>query len=182
MEKDIHRDVSDVSAAVLGGTEGGRRPTGVPPNTAAAGGDRAELSIGRPGGSLDAAGTPDAEVLERPVRRRFAAEYKLRILREADASEVPGQLGALLRREGLYASHLTTWRRQRDQGAWAALNPKRRGRKTEPVHPLAAENERLRRENERLASRLKQAETIIDVQKKICDILGLIPTSIERSI
>jgi transposase-like protein len=161
---------------------GGSPAGGAPPPPAAAVGDRAEFSIGRSLGSLDAAATPDAEVLERPVRRRFAAEFKLRILREADACQEPGQLGALLRREGLYASHLTTWRRQRDQGALAALKPKRRGRKTEPVHPLAAENQRLRHENERLATRLKQAETIIDVQKKICDILGLIPTSIERSI
>jgi transposase-like protein len=123
------------------------------------------------------AATPDAQVLEKPVRRRFAADYKLRVLREADACGQFGQLGALLRREGLYASHVTTWRRQRDAGALDALKPKRRGRQPEPVSPLVAQNERLRRENERLAARLKQAETIIEVQKKVCEILGLAPTT-----
>jgi transposase-like protein len=72
---------------------------------------------------------PDPAVPERPVRRRFTAEYKLRILREADRSPGPGQLGALLRREGLYSSHLTTWRKQREEGTLAGLRPKRRGRK-----------------------------------------------------
>jgi transposase-like protein len=111
-------------------------------------------------------------------------------VREADACAQAGQLGALLRREGLYASHLTTWRRQRDVGALAALKPQRRGRKPQTVSPLTADNERLRRENERLTARLKQAETIIDVQKKVSELLGLTPTppsptpnspSIERS-
>jgi transposase-like protein len=121
-------------------------------------------------------------VPEKPVRRRFSAEYKLRILREAEACQQHGELGALLRREGLYSSHLTTWRQQRDQGALDALKAKRRGRKPQPINPLAAENERLRRENERLAARLKQAETIIDVQKKVSEILGVtLPTSTERS-
>ena len=94
--------------AVVGGTEGGRSPTGVPPTTRG----------GRGPGGLLAAGSgqavPDPAVPEKPVRRRFTAEYKLRILREADRCTQPGQLGALLRREGLYSSHLTTWRRQRD--------------------------------------------------------------------
>jgi transposase-like protein len=106
----------------------------------------------------------------------------LRILREAEACQQHGELGALLRREGLYSSHLTTWRQQHDQGALDALKAKRRGRKPQPINPLAAENERLRRENERLAARLKQAETIIDVQKKVSEILGVtLPTSTERS-
>jgi transposase-like protein len=124
----------------------------------------------------------DVEVLERPMRRRFAAEYKLRVLGEADGCREPGQLGALLRREGLYASHLTAWRRQRDAGALAALTPKRRGRKPQPIHPLALENEHLRRQNERLATRLRQAETIIDVQKKVSEILALSPPASERNI
>ena len=116
---------------------------------------------------------PDPAVPEKPVRRRFTAEYKLRILREADRCTQPGQLGALLRREGLYSSHLRTWRQQRDRGTLAALAPKRRGRKPAPDAPLIAENERLKRENQRLAEKLRQAETIIAVQKKLSEILGI---------
>jgi transposase-like protein len=107
------------------------------------------------------------------VRRRFPAEYKLRILREADGCLQPGQLGALLRREGLYSSHLTTWRQQREEGTLAGLTPKRRGRKANPDAPLIAENERLKRETQRLAAKLRQAETIIEVQKKLSEILGI---------
>jgi transposase-like protein len=111
--------------------------------------------------------------LEKPVRRRFTAEYKLRILHEADHCTASGQLGALLRREGLYSSLLSTWRQQRDQGTLAGLTPKRRGRKANPDAPLIAENERLKRETERLAAKLRQAETIIEVQKKLSEILGI---------
>ena len=152
--------------AVAGGTEGGRSPTGVPPATVAALG-------------LPAAGNgkliPDPAVAEKPVRRRFTAEYKLRILHEADRSTAPGELGALLRREGLYSSLLSTWRRQRDEGTLAGLTPKRRGRKANPDAPLIAENERLKRETQRLAAKLRQAETIIEVQKKLSEILGIPP-------
>lgn len=123
---------------------------------------------------------PDPEVSARPVRRRFTAEYKRRILREADRCN-PGGIAALLRREGLYSSHLTTWRRQGEQGEIDGLTPRQRGRKAVPRNPLAAENEGLRRENERLQKRLRQAETIIDVQKKLCDILGLTVPPIEQN-
>ncbi len=116
---------------------------------------------------------PDPGVLEKPVRRRFTAEYKLRILGEADRSTESGQLGAVLRREGLYSSHLTAWRKQRSEGTLAGLEPKRRGRKTSPDAPLIAENERLQRDNQRLTVRLRQAETIIEVQKKLSEILGI---------
>jgi transposase len=151
--------------AVAGGTEGGRSPTGVPPATVVA-------ATGAPG-TGDGRPIPDPAVLEKPVRRRFTAEYKLRILQEADRSTAPGQLGALLRREGLYSSLLSTWRKQRDQGTLAGLSPKRRGRKANPDAPLIAENQRLMRETQRLAVKLRQAETIIEVQKKLSEILGI---------
>jgi transposase-like protein len=151
--------------AVAGGTEGGRSPTGVPPATAAASAP-GERTLG------NGKRIPDPAVPERPVRRRFTAAYKLRILREADESE-PGQLGALLRREGLYASHLTAWRRQRNEGTQAGLAPKRRGRKASPDASLIAENARLQRENQRLTAKLRQVETILEVQKKLSEILGI---------
>lgn len=113
------------------------------------------------------------EVPEKPVRRRFDAAYKLRILEEADRCTQPGELGQLLRREGLYSSHLSTWRRQREEGTLQGLQPKKRGRKAKRKDRLATENEQLRRENERLAQRLRQAETIIEVQKKVSEMLGI---------
>jgi len=116
---------------------------------------------------------PDPEVVATPTRRRFTAEEKLRILKLADACTVVGSLGALLRAEGLYSSHLTTWRRQRTEGVRSALTPQKRGRKAAAQHPLRAENETLRKENARLSTRLKQAELIIDVQKKVSEILGI---------
>lgn len=126
----------------------------------------------------------NAEVPEKPKRRRFDAAYKLRMLEEADRCTEPGQLGELLRREGLYSSHLTTWRRQRDEGVLQGLEPQRRGRKSKRKDPAALENERLQRENQRLAERLRQAETIIEVQKKVSEMLGnplSSPESDERS-
>jgi transposase-like protein len=116
---------------------------------------------------------PDPEVRERAARRRFTAEYKLQVLREADQCAGVGEVGALLRREGLYSSHLTTWRRQREHGALVALAPKKRGRPATPVSPLARRVAELERDNARLERRLKQAEAIIDAQKKLCEILGL---------
>lgn len=116
---------------------------------------------------------PATEVPEKPVRRRFSAEYKLRILEEADGCTEQGQLGELLRREGLYSSLLSTWRRQRDEGVLAGLAPKRRGRKAKPKNPLAEENARLQRENRRLTEKLRQAELIIDVQKKVSEMLNI---------
>ena len=113
---------------------------------------------------------PDPEVPEKARRRRFSAEYKLAILREVDACTEPGQIGALLRRERLYSSHLVDWRRQRDAGALEAL-ARTRGRK--PTDPMQAEVERLRRANERLATRLAQAEKIIQIQGKVSELLGI---------
>jgi transposase len=147
-----------------------------------------EQAVAAPGAGVPEAPTaagakpiPDPAVPEKPVRRRFTAEYKLRVLREADRSTEPNQLGALLRREGLYSSHLNTWRRQRDAGALAGLKPKRRGRKARITDPLIAENERLQRENQRLAKKLRQAETIIEVQKKLSEVLGITPPPSDSS-
>ena len=117
--------------------------------------------------------TPSTEVLEKPVRRRFTAQYKLRILAQADRCAEMGQLGELLRREGLYSSLLSTWRRQRDEGVLAGLTPKRRGRKAKPKNPLAEKMARIERENERLKTKLRQAELVIDVQKKVSEILNI---------
>ena len=116
---------------------------------------------------------PNPEVPDKPVRRRFTAEYKLRILTLADSCTDAGSLGTLLRREGLYASNLNTWRYQRERGILSGLTPKKRGRKESLRNPLVAENEKLRRENARITKRLRQAEIIIDVQKKVSQILGI---------
>ena len=123
----------------------------------------------------------DPEVPEKKARRKFTAKYKLQILQEADTSTQPGQLGALLRREGLYSSNLTTWRRQREEGLLDALSPKKRGRKEKEKNPLAPKVAELERENERLRKKLRKAEIIIDVQKKISEILGIAqPSEKER--
>jgi transposase-like protein len=113
---------------------------------------------------------PDAEVVPKAKRRSFSPAYKLLILEEADRCTEPGQIGALLRREGLYSSNLTTWRRQRRQGQLKGLTPKKRGPK-----PDAREQElaALRREKEQLERRLEKAETIIAFQKKLSRLLGL---------
>lgn len=141
-----------------GETEGGRRPTGVSP-----------LS----GPDQNFANRPaDPEVTEIVKRRKHTAAYKLRILSEADACAEQGQLGALLRREGLYHSNLTTWRRQREEGMLQGLSQKR-GRKKKAVNPLAKRLEELERENNQLRKKLSQAELIIDFQKKISEILGI---------
>ena len=111
---------------------------------------------------------------ERPKRRAFTAEYKLRIVREADAavtSGVEGAVGELLRREGLYSSHLTEWRKQRDRGSLAGLAAKTRGPKARK-NPLADEVARLQRENERMQAELAKANTVIDVQRKVAALLG----------
>lgn len=115
---------------------------------------------------------PNPEVIADAKRRRFTLEYKLRILKEADAAKAtPGGVGALLRREGLYSSHLTTWRHEREAGVRQALTPKVRGPK--PKHdPQQEELQRLRRENARLTDALSKAELIIDVQKKVGSLLG----------
>ena len=113
-----------------------------------------------------------SEVAEKTVRRRFTTAYKLQIVEEADRCTESGQLGELLRREGLYSSQLSQWRRLRDAGT---LGVARRGRKGRANKKEADEVARIKRENKRLSERLRQAEAIIDVQKKVCEMLG-IPT------
>ena len=108
-------------------------------------------------------GVPDPEVSEQAKRRRFTAEYKLRIVREADACKGDGDVAALLRREGLYSSHLSSWRRQRDEVAKAGLASRKRGRKAKAEDPRVKE---LERENARLQRRLARVETMLEVQKK----------------
>jgi transposase-like protein len=130
-------------------TEGGRRPTVV---------------------SAPPASSP--ELGERPRRRTFTAADKLRILRQVDDAG-PGGIGAILRREGLYSSLLTDWRRQRDAGAYEALKAVRRGPKPAVLHPLAAEHAQLQRENKSLTLRLQRAEAVIEIQKKVASLLGL---------
>ena len=144
-------------------------------------GERSETS--RNGGAsipLAAAGPTDPEVSAKAVRRRFSAAYKRSILAEADRGG-PGAVAGILRREGLYSSHLTTWRKQRESGEIVGLEPRKRGKKPAPKNPLSGEVRRLERENRRLQKRLRQAEIIIDVQKKLCDVLGLTVPPIEQS-
>lgn len=112
---------------------------------------------------------PKTEVVAKAKRKQFSAAEKLRILREVDACQGAGEIGALLRREGIYSSYLTTWRRQRERGELDGLAPQRRGPKPDPQ---AAEIAQLKRENERLQKRLQQAELIIDFQKKAAQLFG----------
>jgi len=116
---------------------------------------------------------PDPEVAKQPTRRSFTAEYKRRILKEADAAKEPGEVGALLRREGLYSSHLTTWRQARERGELAGLAPRQRGPKTIEEMVPAGKVKRLERENTRLKQELEKAQLIIDFQKKLSEMLGI---------
>jgi len=140
-----------------GSPEGARRATGGDPSSA-------KTPIFSP---------PDSEVTGKRPRRKFTAKYKLRMLKKADVCTEPGQLGVLLRQEGLYSSNLTTWRKQRNEGLLIAMSPKKRGRKAQPKNSLASEVARLQNENQKLKNKLKQAELIIDAQKKISEILGI---------
>lgn len=116
---------------------------------------------------------PDPEVAPKAKRRRFSAAYKKRILKEYDACTEPGEKGALLRREGIYSSYITTWKRQQRSRGLDGLKAKKRGPRTDPKEERIS---RLEKENERLRERLEQAELIIDVQKKVSQILGLSET------
>ena len=118
---------------------------------------------------------PDSEVVPAAQRRRFTAGEKLRILEEAEACSKPGEIGALLRREGVYSSYLSRWRQARDRGQLTALDLQKRGPKSSSDAALRREVARLQRENERLQTRLDQAEAIIEVQKKLSQLLGPSP-------
>jgi transposase-like protein len=115
----------------------------------------------------------EVEVVAKVERRRFTAEYKLRVLQEADRCKQPGEIGALLRREGLYWSNLVTWRKQRGSGELVGLRGKRRGPKRREKNPLANRVRELERENARLKRRAERAEGIVELQKKVSEILGI---------
>ncbi len=123
-------------------------------------------------GKRSAAAPPDPEVVDKPTRRRFAPSYKQRIVEEADRCTEPGEVGRLLRREGLYSSHLTTWRKAARSGSLKGLS-KKRGRKAIERNPLEGKVLRLERENARLEKELHKAHLIIDVQGKVAGLLGL---------
>jgi transposase len=116
-----------------------------------------------------------SELTDRPRRRTFTAQDKLRILGDVDRAGGTGGIGAILRREGLYSSALSDWRRQRDAGTLGALTPSRRGPKPPPPNPLATELASAQRDNIRLRQRLVRAEAIIELQKKVAELLGLPP-------
>jgi transposase len=115
---------------------------------------------------------PEVEVVAKASRRRFTAEYKRKILREAEACTTPGAIGALLRREGLYSSNLTTWRAQRERGELAGLTPKQRGPAPRPKNPLAGKIAALEREVTRQTARAERAEALVEIQKKVAALLG----------
>ena len=126
---------------------------------------------------IDQIKPPDPEVVPVAMRRRFSAQEKLRILEEADQCSEPGEIGALLRREGIYSSYLSRWRRARERGQLQALSSKTRGPKPANDKALMEEVARLQQEKERLQGRLAQAEAIIEIQKKLSQLLGLSPES-----
>lgn len=146
-------DLSKEKALEANGSEGARRASGEPFAPALAG--------------------ADPEVVAVAKRRQFSPTYKRRIVRAAAACEAPGEVGALLRREGLYSSHLTAWRRELATLEEAALAPKRRGPKRDAAKAQSRQVEGLERDVARLRQQLERAEQIIEVQKKLCTLLGL---------
>ena len=130
-------------------------------------------SSGRTGGLAGLSVVPDSEVPEKAVHRRFTAEYKRRILQEAEACKEQGRVGALLRREGLYSSNLITWRRQAERGTIEALSPKKRGPKEKKPDPSLRRIAELEKATRKLEHKLRQAELIIAAQKKIAEIFQM---------
>lgn len=121
----------------------------------------------------------EVEVLAKAERRRFTAEYKLKVLREANHCKRPGEIGALLRREGLYWSNLTNWRKQRERGELAGLSSRKCGPQPREKNPLAERVRELERDNMRLKRRAERAEGIVELQKKVSEILGI---ELEKSV
>ena len=115
---------------------------------------------------------PDPEVVAKPTRRQFTAEYRLRILEEAERCTRPGEVGRLLRREGLYTSHLSAWRKPRRNGSLQSLTPKKRGAKPAESNPLSAKVRQLEAKVARLEKELATAHTILEVQGKVAGLLG----------
>jgi len=126
--------------------------------------------------ALAAVPVSEVEVLAKAERRRFSLEYKRQVLKEADACRKPGELGALLRREGLYSSHLALWRKARANGELKGATPKKRGPQAKAPHPDAKRILQLERENRRLAARAERAEALVELQKKVAALLGTLPT------
>src|SRR5229473_1590018 len=150
-----------------GGLAGAERSEGSPP-----GEPQRSAAAAKAGADSLVASRPDPEVVAKGKRRTYTAEYKRRILAEAEAAAATrGGLGALLRREGLYSSLLTYWRRERAKGVLEALTPQKRGPKSKH-DPLEEENQKLLRQNARLTEDLRKAHIIIDVQKKVAALLG----------
>jgi transposase len=157
--KVVGKKARDEMIEEAGETEGARRATGVFP-------------AGAPAMGEAAAGLPEVEVVAQAERRRFTAEYKQRIVREADRCTKPGEIGALLRREGLYSSHLVTWRAARNRGELEGLTPKKRGPKVVPPDPRDKKIAEQEREIARLTKRAERAEGLVEVQKKLAALLG----------
>jgi len=158
--KVVEKTARDEVIEEAGETEGARRATGVFP----AGAPAAGVAAG--------AESPEVEVVAKAERRRFTGEYKRRIVREADRCTKPGEIGALLRREGLYSSHLVTWRAARDRGELAGLSPKQRGPKVAPPDPRDKRIAEQEREIARWQKRAERAEAFVEVQKKVAALLG----------
>jgi transposase-like protein len=119
-----------------------------------------------------AVGAGDVQVVAKPRRRTYTAEYKRRILKEADACTTPGAIGALLRREGLYSSHLVEWRRARARGELAGLTPRKRGRKPTPVDSRDRKIAELERQLAEMRGRAERAEALVEAQKNLAALLG----------
>ena len=150
-----------------GGSAVAERSAGSPP-----GEPQRSAAAAKAGAAPGSSSRPATEVVAKAKRRTFSTEYKIHILEEADtASATPGGVGALLRREGLYSSHLVSWRRERQAGILEALKPRKRGPRCER-NPMEEEVQKLRRQLGQLTEKLRKAEIIIDVQKKVAALLG----------